>query len=251
MTELRMVPAGEGEVVGDSPERRVELLCEDDALHATRSRFAAGRDGAGPHFHREHSDLFYVLEGELTVILGVDGERAVVPAGSLARVPPLVVHGFRNAGDEEVRYLNFHAPGGGFADFMRGLRDGTGVGFDSYDPPADGGRPTGEAKIGPGKVVAEEQGRRETLLCEIEAIAVTETRCEPGVSPSADLGGNHLASYYVLEGEIGLALGDGELRAAAGTWVQVPPGLSHTISVPGSSGARLLSVQTPGSDQAA
>src|SRR3954462_10211082 len=110
MSEPTVIPPGGGEVVGDSPERRVEILSDDDALHATWSRFAPGRDGADLHVHRRHSDLFYVLDGELTARLGPRGGPVAVRAGPLPRVPPLVVHGFRNAGEREVRYLNLHAP---------------------------------------------------------------------------------------------------------------------------------------------
>src|SRR5262245_30710582 len=120
---MRAIGAGGGEIIGDSPERRVEILSEDDTVHATWSRFGPGRDGADLHVHRHHSDLFYVLDGELTVKLGPDGDEVVVPAGSVARVPPMVVHGFRNGSDADVVYLNFHAPGPGFADYMRGLRE--------------------------------------------------------------------------------------------------------------------------------
>jgi hypothetical protein len=49
----------------------------------------------------------------------------------------------RNGSDAELRYLNFHAPGGGFADYLRGVAGG----FDSEDPPEDGGRPSAEALI--------------------------------------------------------------------------------------------------------
>ena len=101
MREATVIPPGGGEAIGDSPERRVEILCDDEALNATWSRFSAGRAGADLHVHRHHSDIFYVLEGELTVMLGLDGERVAVPAGTLARVPPLVVHGFRNASEAE------------------------------------------------------------------------------------------------------------------------------------------------------
>jgi mannose-6-phosphate isomerase-like protein (cupin superfamily) len=138
--------AGEGEVIGDSPERRVEILCDRDELCVTWSRFGPGRDGASPHVHRHHTDLFYVLDGELTIGLGAERQETAVPAGSLVVAPPLVVHAFRNASPtEEVRYLNFHAPGGGFADYLRGVTPG----FDSEDPPADGGRPVEEALIVP------------------------------------------------------------------------------------------------------
>src|SRR5262245_32092469 len=113
-----------GEVIGDSPDRRVEILSDHPSLNATWSRFGPGREGADLHVHRQHHDLFYVLQGELTVRLGVEDALTVVPAGTIARIPPNVVHGFRNAGDGELRYLNFHAPGMRFADYLRALRDG-------------------------------------------------------------------------------------------------------------------------------
>src|SRR5918992_1650828 len=110
MSEPTVIALGGGEVVGDAPDRRVEILCDHDALHATWSRFGPRREGADLHVHHRHTDFFYVLEGELTVRLGQDDQPVTVPAGSLARVPPDVVHGFRNATDAEVRYLNLHAP---------------------------------------------------------------------------------------------------------------------------------------------
>jgi mannose-6-phosphate isomerase-like protein (cupin superfamily) len=137
--------AGMCEVVGDSEERRVEILCDRDELCVTWTRFGPYRDGASAHVHREHSDLFFVLAGELTFLVGPDHEERVLPTGTLALAPPLVVHGFRNGSDAELRYLNFHAPGGGFADYLRGVS----AGFDSEDPPADGGRPASEAIIVP------------------------------------------------------------------------------------------------------
>src|SRR3954468_10154912 len=116
MSDPAVIAPGGGEGSGDSPDRRVEILSEHHTLHATWSRFGPRRDGADLHIHRRHSDLFYVLAGELTVRLGPAGEPVAVPAGTLARVPPLVVHGFRNGGDAELRYLNLHAPGMRFAD---------------------------------------------------------------------------------------------------------------------------------------
>jgi mannose-6-phosphate isomerase-like protein (cupin superfamily) len=140
---ILLVP-GEGEVVGDSSaEKRIELLCDRDELHVTWTRMGGGLEGAVPHVHRNHSDLFYVLEGELTFLVGPDRGERTVSAGTLVLVPPLVVHGFRNDSDGEARYLNFHAPGSGFADYLRGRRPG----FDSEDPPVDGGRPAEEARI--------------------------------------------------------------------------------------------------------
>jgi len=173
------------ELIGDSADRRVEILCDDPALNATWSRFGPGRDGADLHIHRRHTDAFFVLEGELTLKLQT-GEIAV-PAGSLARVPPLVVHGFRNASDADVIYLNLHAPGMGFADYMRSLRDGDPITYDQEDPPDTGFRPATDAVITEGPLYADTDDLR------VEA----STRCEEGW-------------YYVLEG------------ADAGTWGRGP-----------------------------
>lgn len=148
---LELTP-GQGELIGDSADRTVELLAELEAVHATLSRFGAGRDGADLHVHREHTDVFVVLEGTLT--LKVEGGARTVGAGNIVLVPPMVAHGFRNAGAVELWYVNLHMPGTGFGDYMRGLRDQRRVPFDQFDPPADGAglRPADEIVIAPSPV---------------------------------------------------------------------------------------------------
>jgi quercetin dioxygenase-like cupin family protein len=215
-----VIPPGGGEVIGDSPERRVEILSDQDGVHATWSRFGPGREGADPHIHRRHTDFFYVLAGELTVRLGVEDELVVVPEGALARVPPLVVHGFRNGSNAEMRYLNLHAPGVGFADYMRGIRDGRPVTYDQEPPPAEGVRPASEAVIGPPGL---------GVHVDSEAIRIEEVRGEPGDTPPPHA---ERESFYVLEGELVLTAGDRELRAPTGSWVDVPPGFPHAVRVP-------------------
>jgi quercetin dioxygenase-like cupin family protein len=243
VNEAVVVHRGGGEIVGDSTDRRVEILSDDESLHATWSRFGARREGADLHVHRHHTDMFYVLEGELTVMLGTDGGAATVPAGTLARVPPLVVHGFRNGSDEEVRYLNLHAPGQRFADFLRALRDGRTFTYDQHPPPPDGGRPTTEAVVGDAEVGADGM----TLLTDVEAIAIAETSSEPGgSSPPAHVHRRHVESFYVLEGELTFTAGERELRADTGSWVQVPPGVPHTFFVSGDRPVRFLDLHTPG-----
>jgi mannose-6-phosphate isomerase-like protein (cupin superfamily) len=171
----------------------------------------------------------------------------VVPAGTLARVPPLVVHGFRNGSDAEVRYLNFHAPGQGFAAFMRALRDGRTLSYDQEPPPPDGGRPTTEAVVGGNEALADRPGLRMVLLADVEEIAISEAWSEPGSpSPPRHLHRRHVESFHVLEGELALTAGDRELRAEPGSWVQVPPGVPHTFFFPGSEPVRFLNLHTPG-----
>jgi quercetin dioxygenase-like cupin family protein len=215
-----IAPAG-GEVIGDSPDRRVEILADHDSLNATWSRFGPGRDGADLHVHREHTDLFYVLEGEFTLRLGPAGEPRPLGAGTLAWVPPGVVHGFRNASGAELRFLNFHAPGVGFAAYMRDLRDGRPAAYDQWDPPEDGGRPISEVEFGE--------------RVDIPAIKIFPAAIEPGAAESHE-DARH-TELYVLEGEL---LVSGE-RAKAGAWAHVAPGEPHTLE----GAARFLVVHTP------
>ena len=217
---MKVIPPREGEVIGDSPDRRVEMLSDVDSLHATWSRFGPRRAGANLHIHHRHSDLFYVLAGELTVMLGPDGDETVAPPGTLVLIPPLVVHGFRNGGDAEVRYLNFHAPGDGFADYMRGLSD-----FDQDEPPADGGGAVSEVQVADG----------DGELCEADEIAVAVR------SDGGEADGDGVTSRYVLEGELQVSAEGREVRATEGTWLQVPAGVSHTVG----GSARYVEVRTP------
>jgi quercetin dioxygenase-like cupin family protein len=77
-----------------------------------------GFPGPPLHRHRELTDMFYVLEGTLT--LTVDGDELEAPPGTFACVPPGTVHTFANRSDGPVRFLNFNVPGG-FEDYMREL----------------------------------------------------------------------------------------------------------------------------------
>ena len=244
---LPVVPPGAGEVIGDAPDRRVEILSDDDALHATWSRFGPGRDGADLHVHHRHTDLFYVLAGELTLRLGPAGDEVRVPAGTLARMPPLVVHGFRNRGDAELRYLNLHAPGAGFAGYMRSIRDGDPIAHDQHEPPADGGRPPSEAVIGAEAVEAELPGLRVRLLAGIEALAVAELRADASSrGASSHVHRDRSEFLYVLEGGLALVAEGVELRAPAGSWVKVPAGVEHTHPFAATDRLRVLSIHAPG-----
>lgn len=74
--------------------------------------------GVQPHFHRRHSDSFYVLEGE--VELHVGDEVVHGSPGAYVLAPPGVVHYFRNVSSEPARVLNLHTPGG-FVEYRREL----------------------------------------------------------------------------------------------------------------------------------
>jgi quercetin dioxygenase-like cupin family protein len=140
--------AADGETITRREGRDVVILVESEELTITWSRYAPGEVGTDPHVHREHTDAFYVLDGELTFGLGPDGEPVSVAAGGFVAVPPNVVHSFRNDSDAEASWLNFHAPDTGFAAYLRAARDGVpDTQFDSFDPPADGGLAPGAATV--------------------------------------------------------------------------------------------------------
>ena len=70
-----------------------------------------------PHTHDDHVDSFYVLDGEAEFTIGDDVVRA--GPGTWMAAPVGTVHGFRNAGDGELRLLNIHAPNTGFTARLR------------------------------------------------------------------------------------------------------------------------------------
>jgi quercetin dioxygenase-like cupin family protein len=142
----------DGEMIADAERRALVLLAERPAVTVTWSRYAAGERGPDLHVHREHTDAFYVLEGEVTFEVGPKAQRVRAPAGTFLAVPPNVVHTFVNESSADATWLNLHAPDKGFAAYLRALRDGTDAAYDQFDPPADGGRPAAEVVVsGPGE----------------------------------------------------------------------------------------------------
>lgn len=66
---------------------------EDTSLAPAAWAHAVDIDGAKPHYHLRSTELYYVLDGEGTVLL--DGEEHPVRTGSIVHIPPGVVHGAR------------------------------------------------------------------------------------------------------------------------------------------------------------
>jgi quercetin dioxygenase-like cupin family protein len=103
---------GEGELIGKSIVKAAR-----PELSLIEFEVAPG-GGVQPHFHKGHSDSFYVLEGEVEFHVGdlvVTGSP-----GTYVLAPPNVVHFFTNASNERARLLNLHTPGG-FVEYRREL----------------------------------------------------------------------------------------------------------------------------------
>jgi quercetin dioxygenase-like cupin family protein len=104
---------GEGERIGPREHR---VLAELPHLEAIELTYGPDFEGVDPHTHPDHTDSFYVLEGEVEFYL--DGAWHRSGPGTFVSVPPNVEHGFRPAGGR-FRLLNIHAPLTGFVDSLR------------------------------------------------------------------------------------------------------------------------------------
>jgi mannose-6-phosphate isomerase-like protein (cupin superfamily) len=115
MGEPYFIRPDEGERVGQYGHR---VLTELPHIEALDSSFPADFEGVDPHTHPDHTDSFYVLEGEIEFLQ--NGEWHRVGPGTFLSVPPNVEHGFRPCG-VDFRLLNLHTPNVGF---IGRLRDG-------------------------------------------------------------------------------------------------------------------------------
>ena len=112
---------GEGERVAIGPAESVIKATGEDtggSFFLQESVVPPGMPGPPPHVHERMHDMFYVLEGTLTVRLG-DATRELGP-GSFVCAAPGEVHTFSNRSDQPVRLLNFSTPSG-WEGYMREL----------------------------------------------------------------------------------------------------------------------------------
>ena len=96
------------------------LLAAFDDLMMSEYILEPGTEPGDPHYHANHSDAFYVLEGELEFV--IDGKPVRASAGTLVVAPRGVVHAFPVAIGGTARFLNIHAPGG-FDRYLRALSE--------------------------------------------------------------------------------------------------------------------------------
>jgi mannose-6-phosphate isomerase-like protein (cupin superfamily) len=237
-----------GEVITDREERELRVLALHEPISITWSRYAPGQRGPDLHVHREHSDAFYVLEGELTFGLGPEGDQVRVPAGGFVAAPPNVAHSFANEGGAEARFLNLHAPDTGFVGSLRARRDGGDPSYDQFDPPPDGGRPRADAIVsGPGEGERLASANRIALMKGVlDDMSVAEWTIEgPLKGPGLHTHENGVDSFYVIEGELEMTVEHEQQIAGPGTIASVPPGALHTFNHRGAGTVRFINVHAP------
>jgi quercetin dioxygenase-like cupin family protein len=220
-----LIEPGEGERLGT----HIRMKLDRPELCVTEATVGPDFVGTGPHYHEQHVDAFYVLEGELEFILGTETLRAG-PGMSVA-VPPGIVHGFTSSGPGTTRYLNLHAPDSGFAEYLRRRIAGDAAAtFDSIDvAEASGPAEADVVEAGAGERL-EASERTITVRAAHPQLCYLEFEARDGFGPiSPHRHDGAIDSFYVLEGELGLWANGGEARFEPGTFVAAPPGEEHGI----------------------
>ena len=102
-----IVRPGEGHTVGN-----VEFLARSADTPRFTFSIITKDPGEGPplHVHPDEDDAFYILEGEVVVI--VEDDEVTVGPGTFVLVPPGVPHTFANRSRAVARIVNVHAPAG-------------------------------------------------------------------------------------------------------------------------------------------
>ena len=236
-----------GEKLVDIREATVQILVDRPELVMTYARLMP--EGGPPlHVHRQHADTFAILGGDLHV--GLAGEEHVLGEGSAWSAPIGLVHGYQHRGTDEVRFLNLHSPGMGFAEYLFGQRSAEQV--DQFEPPEDGGLPSSEAVrlrfADEGETVTEKPERTIRILTDLPELCMTWTRYVPGEEgPGPHIHKEHVDGFFVLTGELNFGVGPEveRVKAGPGTFVLAPPEVVHTFRNDGPAEATWLNFHAP------
>jgi mannose-6-phosphate isomerase-like protein (cupin superfamily) len=112
-TDTLIIPAGQGRVYDCGTMTAIFKADENE----TNEKYSISEwwltpnsGGPGPHAHEENDEVFYVLEGTTSFLIGdnwIDAEK-----GTFIRIPAKTIHDFKNETDQRTGVLNFFIPGG-------------------------------------------------------------------------------------------------------------------------------------------
>lgn len=80
-----------------------------------------GVSGASPHIHKQLTEIFYVVQGEVELVL--DQEQITAVPGTMMRVPENTPHGFSNPGSEPAKLLILFCPADSREGYFEGLAE--------------------------------------------------------------------------------------------------------------------------------
>jgi mannose-6-phosphate isomerase-like protein (cupin superfamily) len=117
--------------VGDELMRFVVTGRETGGAYTLTESVVPPGGGSPIHIHYREDEAFWVLEGDLEVVVG--GQVVNVPAGGFVHLPRDVPHRFSNAGTIPVRFLTLLLPAG-----LEGFFETVGVPHvDGHTPPLE------------------------------------------------------------------------------------------------------------------
>ena len=83
---------------------------DTDGEYSVIEQFMPPGSGPGPLVHPFEDEAFYVLAGEMTVVIA--GETVVLGPGTFGHVPRNTVHEFKATSEDDCHCLNYYTPAG-------------------------------------------------------------------------------------------------------------------------------------------
>ena len=118
---------------------KIRLIETDESYGMIEVISSPGVPGPPPHYHKEESEFFIIIEGTLDVM--TDGEWKSYSAGSFVELPPNAIHTFINNGDHDTVWVTGWRPKGFdrfFRDFGVSLSNDDGIETRDEDVNGDG-----------------------------------------------------------------------------------------------------------------
>ena len=227
-----IVPITAGEAILRRERREISILVAREEVTITHARYAAGEQVAGPHVHHEHTDTFYELEGELTLVIGARGRDR---HGLLRRIrrraargSPLLPQRQRPARElahhphtrRRLRRVHARLPRRrqGRVGHLRGPRRRRPA-SKRIDRQPDG---AGERR--------ESGDRLCRLRCTLPDMCVVEWRLRgPHLILRFHRQDRHVDSFFLIEGELEAMLAGGRQTVGRGTLLSLPRGARQTL----------------------
>jgi mannose-6-phosphate isomerase-like protein (cupin superfamily) len=119
-TEAIFLPAGQGRTYNCGKMTAIFKADENE----TNEKYSVSEwwlepqsEGPGAHQHEENDEIFYILEGTPSILIGTEWLEA--EKGTFIRIPAKTIHDFKNTSNNKIGMLNFFIPGG----FERNMPD--------------------------------------------------------------------------------------------------------------------------------
>lgn len=176
-----------------------------------------------PHWHQDREAIFYCLEGDGSFLL--DGlERAVGP-GDAMFIPLGALHGGRNRGGNEFRFLD--------CALFTGIRSPLPVGDACFARLADAPETSARGAVWKAPFARDTFGNT-AILWWGELLVGPGRALERGIDAEAE------QILYVLEGSGRLSLWDQEIEVRPGSIVYILPGVPHGVATMGEERLRMV-----------